>query len=252
MSKKIVLVEDIPDIYQDLSSITNLTILYHRDDRVSLKSSFMYLDRFLQKGVKVQVALWYENILAYPKFKRNENIDHLKLRCKDYILFKSDLLLNDCFGDVSELTKSIKNVVKTISCIPDPIARSLYIDECAKIFKVETQILVNESNKIVGEKLKERVAFRVHERVKSQCTTDDTQSQKETLSGDEFQIQDSLSSLKRLSLRKLKKMLERNQLKIKELSEGNNFEQVVIHMKLHEKIKSIHDDLAKEIELFVL
>ena len=91
MSKKIVLVEDIPDIYQDLSSITNLTILYHRDDRVSLKSSFMYLDRFLQKGVKVQVALWYENILAYPKFKRNENIDHLKLRCKDYILFKSEI-----------------------------------------------------------------------------------------------------------------------------------------------------------------
>jgi len=345
MSKKIVLVENIPDVYEDLSSITNLIIMYHDDDRVLLKSSFMYLDRFLQKNVKVQVAPAFENILAYQRCKRNENIDHLPLKCEDYILFKSNLLLRDCFGDVSELTKSIKNVVKTISCIPDAIARSLYIDECAKIFKVETQILVNESNKIVGEKLKERVAFRMHERLESQSTIDDAETQKETLSGDEFQERDiarilvlfaeeifdkedqitvyqyllgnledviddfdnalykkiihicmermangeslersffinhsdqdiqnftidmmsspyeysenwekkySLSSLKRFRLRKLKKMLERNQLKIKELSEGNDFEQAMIYMKLYQKIKTIHDDLAKEMDSFVL
>ena len=65
-------------------------------------------------------------------------------------------------------------------------------------------------------------------------------------------IQDSLSSLKRFRLRKLKKMLERNQLKIKELSEGNDFEQAMIYMKLHQKIKSIHDDLAKEMGSVVL
>jgi DNA primase len=65
-------------------------------------------------------------------------------------------------------------------------------------------------------------------------------------------IQDSLSSLKRFRLRKLKKMLERNQLKIKELSEGNDFEQAMIYMKLHQKIKTIHDDLAKEMGSVVL
>ena len=362
MSKKIIFVENIPDVYQDLSSITNLIIMYHNDDRVLLKSSFMYLDGFLQKNIKVQVARSFKNILAYRKLKKNENIDHLELMCEDYILFKSNLLRRDCFGDVSELTKSIKNVVKTISCIPDAIARSLYIDKCAIIFNVETQILINESNKIVGEELKERVAFRMYELLDSQYTIDDEETQKETLSGDEFQerdlarilvlfaeeifdkedqitvsqyllgnlediiddfdnalykkivhlcmermangeslersffvnhsdqdiqmftidmiscpyeysenwdkkwdlflhsqempdhnfIQDSLSSLKRFRLRKLKKMLERNQLKIKELSEGNDFEQVMIYMKLNQKIKSNHDDLAREIKSAVL
>jgi DNA primase len=53
--------------------------------------------------------------------------------------------------------------VASIARIPDPIKRSLYVRECAKIMEVEEQLLINEANKAVGQQIKKRAKERERE-----------------------------------------------------------------------------------------
>ncbi len=56
-------------------------------------------------------------------------------------------------NDPVRKTEMVKDIVTRISKIPDPIKRSLYIKECARLVDVEEQLLINEINKIVSKQL---------------------------------------------------------------------------------------------------
>jgi len=62
---------------------------------------------------------------------------------------------------------------------------------------------------------------------------------------------DSASALKRFRLRKLSKMIEKNAEKIKEFSAAGS-EEYLLHLKLHQRLKAVHDELAKELGTVVL
>jgi len=50
-------------------------------------------------------------------------------------------------------TALIKEIVNTISLIPDPISKSLYTKQCSEILNINEQTLLNEINKILRKKL---------------------------------------------------------------------------------------------------
>jgi DNA primase len=66
----------------------------------------------------------------------------------DFIRFKTNLLMSDAQGDPYKRSKVIKDIVESISVIPEAIVRSEYIKECSQMLHVEELILINEVAKL--------------------------------------------------------------------------------------------------------
>lgn len=79
--------------------------------------------------------------------------DYLENKAEDFIFFKANLLLKDAGNDPVKRTAVIKDIVGSIALIPDPLKRSLYIKECARLFGVEERLLLVEINKIIAHRL---------------------------------------------------------------------------------------------------
>jgi DNA primase len=70
----------------------------------------------------------------------------------NFILFKTRLLLEETKDDPIRKAALIKEIVHTISLIPDGITRTLYVRECANLMGITELVLVNEINKLLRNK----------------------------------------------------------------------------------------------------
>jgi DNA primase len=77
----------------------------------------------------------------------------------DFIRFKTNLLLEEAKNDPIKRATLIQDIVKTISTIPDPIVRSVYVKECSNLLNVSEDVLYSELGKI-HQKNKEQAANR--------------------------------------------------------------------------------------------
>jgi len=80
----------------------------------------------------------------------------LKENSNDFILFKSRFLEQDAKNDPVQRVRVLKDIVQTLSKVPDPLARSTYIRECSRILSIEEQILVNETNKLIKNEIRQK------------------------------------------------------------------------------------------------
>ena len=136
----------------------NIKILFD-GDLAGIKAAIRGLDLVLEQDLNVKIVLLpegedpdsYLNKVGVSNFRT-----FLKEQAKDFIMFKTDLLLKESANDPIKKTELIKDIVASIARIPDPIKRSLYIRECSQIVKVEEQILVNEMNKVVAKQFRKK------------------------------------------------------------------------------------------------
>src|SRR5690606_38996111 len=77
---------------------------------------------------------------------------------KDFVSFKTSLLLEDSKHDPIQKANLIKEIVQTISLIPEPIYREVYVKECSRLLQVEEQTLLNELNKLLRQKFAKQAA----------------------------------------------------------------------------------------------
>lgn len=133
----------------------NVKIVYD-GDMAGVKAALRGLDLLLEQDLNVKVVTLpegedpdsYLQSVGASAFQT-----YIDEQAKDFILFKTDLLLKDIGNDPVKKTHVIKDVVSSIGLIPDPIKRSIYIKECARLVDVEEQLLVNESNKILAKQV---------------------------------------------------------------------------------------------------
>ena len=100
----------------------------------------------------------YENLILY-----------LEDNAKDFIQFKASLLMNEAKNDPIKKAELIRDMVTSISKIPDRIKREIYIQECSRIMDISEQVLLNTLAQLVqkdvteaGKKIKqEQKAFEV-------------------------------------------------------------------------------------------
>lgn len=126
-------------------------------DAAGLKAALRGVDLLLEQDVNVKVVMLpdgedpdsYLQQVGLSVFE-----DYLEDKAQDFIFFKSNLLLDDAGHDPIKRTAVIKDIVASIALIPDPLKRSLYIKECAKLVGVEERILLAETNKIIASKFK--------------------------------------------------------------------------------------------------
>lgn len=146
----------------------NITILYDGDS-AGIKASFRGIDLILQEGLNVKVVLFPEGEDP-DSYSRKVGIteleDYLKNKAQDFIQFKATVLLKDAEGDPLKRANTIKDIVKSISIIPDEIVRSVYISETSQKFDIAEKTLLNEVNKLLqsmGKKAHETHQERIEE-----------------------------------------------------------------------------------------
>ncbi|HFA49392.1 MAG TPA: DNA primase [Bacteroidetes bacterium] len=136
----------------------NIKILYD-GDAAGIKAALRGLDLVLEKDMNVKVVLLpdgedpdsYLQKVGATAFK-----DYIDKEAKDFILFKTDLLLSDVGGDPVKRAGLVHDIVDSIARVPDPFKRSFYVKECARIMELEEQVLISETNKVVKKILQKR------------------------------------------------------------------------------------------------
>ena len=132
----------------------NITILYD-GDAAGIKASFRGIDLVLEEAMNVRVLLFPDNEDP-DSFARKNNPDFvkefIKKNSKDFIGFKTNLLLAETQNDPIKKAGLIHEIVNSIAIIPDGINRSVYVKECSRILDVSEQALINELNKIRRKK----------------------------------------------------------------------------------------------------
>ena len=132
----------------------NITILYD-GDTAGIKASFRGIDMILEEGMNVKIVLFPddEDPDSYARKHRPAEVrDFIQDNAFDFIAFKTNLLVGETANDPVKKANLIKEIVGSISLIPDAIIRSVYTRECSTAMKIPEQTLINELNKLRRKK----------------------------------------------------------------------------------------------------
>jgi DNA primase len=128
----------------------NITILYD-GDTAGIKASFRGIDLILAEGLNVKVVLFPDgdDPDSYSKKVSPDALEsYIRENARDFISFKTSILLADTGNDPIKRADLIKGILNSISVIPDAISRTLFLKECALMFGLEEHILTGELNKL--------------------------------------------------------------------------------------------------------
>jgi DNA primase len=132
----------------------NITILYD-GDAAGIKASFRGIDMILEEGMNVKIVLFPdgEDPDSFARKHRPAEVrDFIHDKAVDFITFKTNLLVGETANDPIKKANLIKEIVGSVSLIPDAIIRSVFTRECSAIMKIPEQTLINELNKIRRKK----------------------------------------------------------------------------------------------------
>jgi len=128
----------------------NITVLYDGDE-AGIKASFRGIDLILKEGMNVKVVTFPDGEDPDSFAKSNSQVDleeYIVSNQKDFISFKTSILLKESKNDPIKRANLIKEVVQSIAIIPDMIVRSVYTQEASKLLNIGEQNIVNELNNI--------------------------------------------------------------------------------------------------------
>ena len=124
----------------------NLTILYD-GDAAGIKASFRGIDLILEEGMNVKVVLFPEGEDPDSFSKKTSSSEfelYIKEHRQDFITFKASILLKENGNDPLKKSELIRDIVQSVSLIPDQITRSVYVQEIARQFEISESIISNE------------------------------------------------------------------------------------------------------------
>lgn len=132
----------------------NITVLYD-GDLAGIKASIRGIDMLLEEGMNVKVCLLPDGDDPDSFAQKHSGEDFrtfIEQNQKDFIQFKTDLLLEEAGKDPIKKAELITNIVKSISVIPEDIVRDVYVKQCSEQLNVGERLLVNEVAKLREEK----------------------------------------------------------------------------------------------------
>ncbi|AYQ32095.1 DNA primase [Runella sp. SP2] len=131
----------------------NITILYD-GDAAGIKAALRGLDMVLEEGLNVSLVTLpdgedpdsYVYSVGAEGFKA-----HVKKATKDFITFKTEMLLRDAGDNPFKRAEAINEIVASITKIPDPIKRQIFFRRTADLMKMDEQTLISEGNKYLRQ-----------------------------------------------------------------------------------------------------
>jgi DNA primase len=128
----------------------NITVLYDGDS-AGEKASIRAIDLLLEEGMNVKVLMFPDNDdpdSFSKKVSAEEFKTYIENNTQDFLAYKTHALVNETKHDPIRKATVIKDVVHSISLIPDAIIRSVYVKECANIMEMDEGVLQVEVNKL--------------------------------------------------------------------------------------------------------
>jgi len=121
----------------------NITIMYDGDS-AGIHAALRGIPMVLAEGMNVRVVLLPDGDdpdSFSRKHTRDEVRDFIERNEKDFVVFKTDLLLAQAAGDPLKKAGLINDIADTIAQIPDAVKRSTYAEATARQFGIEVSIL---------------------------------------------------------------------------------------------------------------
>ena len=123
----------------------NVTLLFDSDE-AGLRASLRGVDLFLEQGINVRVIVFPdgEDPDSFSKGRQKEEIiKYFNKSSKDFIEFKASLLLKESLDDTVKKSSAIKDIVISISKIPDLIQQEIFVKKCSELMNVSEDVLFN-------------------------------------------------------------------------------------------------------------
>jgi DNA primase len=147
-----------PDQIRLINRLTkNITVLFD-GDAAGLRASIRGIDLILEEGMNVKVCTFPDGDDPDSFARKNsyeDLVQYLENNAKDFIQFKASLLMNEAKNDPIKKADLIRDMVVSISKIPDRIKREVYIQECSRIMDISEQVLLNTLAQLVQKDISE-------------------------------------------------------------------------------------------------
>lgn len=121
----------------------NITVLFD-GDAAGLRAALRGIDLILEQGMNVKVCTFPEGEDP-DSFAKNNTLEeltlHLDENAKDFIQFKASVLFEASKNDPIKKAETVRDIVNSISKIPDRIKKEIYIQECARIMDISEAVL---------------------------------------------------------------------------------------------------------------
>ena len=175
----------------------NITVLYD-GDAAGLRASIRGVDLILEQGMNVKVCTFpdgddpdsfarktaYEDLLLY-----------LENNATDFIRFKASLLMQEAQNDPIKKAETIRDMVESISKIPDLIKREVYVRECATIMDISEQVLFSTLAQILKKDFYEGQKVERKQKAAMQVVQTPEEAQKRTVNRLEILEHDLIKNL---------------------------------------------------------
>ncbi|MEE1252243.1 MAG: toprim domain-containing protein, partial [Bacteroidales bacterium] len=136
----------------------NVTLLYD-GDKAGIKATFKAVNLLLEQELDVKAVLFPDNEdpdSFARKHTQDEFKDFIKTNAQNFILYKTNLLLEEAKNDPIKKAELSVNILETLSLIPDILKRNEYLHECSKILNVAEEELQRKLNQFIHEKKKKQ------------------------------------------------------------------------------------------------
>lgn len=121
----------------------NITVLFD-GDAAGTRASLRGIDLILEQGMNVKVCSFPEGEDP-DSFARSNSEDELREFLEensyDFITYKASLLMDEAKNDPVKKAGLIRDMVNSISKIPDNIQREVYLQECSRIMDINEDVL---------------------------------------------------------------------------------------------------------------
>ena len=121
----------------------NIVVLFD-GDAAGLRAALRGIDMILSQGMNVKVCSFPEGEDP-DSFAKSHSLEEIQAffaeNAKDFIQFKASLLIKEAADDPVKKAATIKDMVESISKIPDAIQREVYVQSCASIMEISEEVL---------------------------------------------------------------------------------------------------------------
>lgn len=135
----------------------NITVLYD-GDAAGIKASLRGIDIILEEDMNVKSVVFPDGDDPDSYIRKvggSAFSEYVKSHQKNFINFKTELSLADVGNDPIKKAELIADLVTSITKIPNPIKRSVFYQEVAKMLQIDENILINEGNRYIKTKIGE-------------------------------------------------------------------------------------------------
>jgi DNA primase len=130
--------------------VNNITLIYD-DDAAGHHAALEGIDKVLAEGMNVRIVV-LPNDDDPDSFARNHTAEDFRRYVEDhqvdFIEYKTQVLLSNV-NDPQERANGINSIIKSISCVQNPILRDTYIGDCAHRLGLNEATLINQVNNFI-------------------------------------------------------------------------------------------------------